>query len=232
MRQATLDRLLADRAAERPVVLATALDDASDLLIHPAEDPPAEQPLAAGMREAAAECLRADSAATREIEGRRWLLNPYNPPLRMILVGAVHIAQALIPMATQAGYHVSVIDPRRAFATGERFPAVDLSTDWPDEALEAHAPDARTAVITLTHDPKLDDPALAAALRSDAFYIGALGSRRTHGARCERLREMGFTDDDLARIHGPVGLSIGGRNPAEIAVSVLAQVISCLRQAE
>lgn len=232
MERSILDQLLADRAAERPVVLATALDDGEAMLIHAGGDPAGAQSLPSAMREAAAEALRFDHAATHEIEGRRWLLNAFNPPLRMAIVGAVHIAQALASMASQAGFAVTVIDPRGAFATTERFPGVTLDHAWPDEAMAARAPDARTAVVTLTHDPKLDDPALAAALRSDAFYIGALGSRRTHAARRERLQSMGFGDDDLARIQGPIGLSIGARAPAEIAVSVLAQAISRLRQGE
>jgi len=229
MKLALLERLQADRAAERPVVLATALDDGEAGLLHPDENAGA-QPDA--LLEPAREALRFDRAGTHEIDGRRWLLNPYNPPLRMYIVGAVHIAQALAPLAASTGFAVTVIDPRRSFATDERFPGVTLDTSWPDEALAEHAPDARTAVVTLTHDPKLDDPALAAALRSNAFYIGALGSRRTHAARCERLGEIGFTEEDIARIHGPVGLSIGARHPAEIAISVLAEAIQCLRQGE
>jgi xanthine dehydrogenase accessory factor len=214
------------------VVLATALDDAEDRLIRPDEaDPGTEDEGAVALREAAREALRTDSALTRELGGRRWLLNPYNPPQRMILVGAVHIAQTLAPMAAQAGFDVTVIDPRRAFATAERFPGVALDTRWPDEALAERAPDRRTAVVTLTHDPKLDDPALAAALRTGAFYVGALGSSRTHAARCERLREMGFDDAAIGRIHGPVGFAIGARGPAEIAVSILAQAVAVLRQA-
>jgi len=221
-----VDRLVAARAADRPAVLVTALDDGESRLIEPGDG------TADAMAETAMRALRFDQAGLHEIEGRRWLVNPFNPPQRMVIVGAVHIAQALAPLALQAGFGVTVIDPRRAFATRERFPAGTLLTDWPDEALAAHAPDARTAVITLTHDPKLDDPALAAALRSDAFYIGALGSRRTHGARVDRLREAGFTDVDLERIHGPVGFAIGARGPAEIAVSILAEVISVLRRGQ
>jgi xanthine dehydrogenase accessory factor len=146
----------------------------------------------------------------------------------MAVVGAVHIAQALAPMAVLAGYDVTVIDPRRAFATDARFPMVKLSTDWPDEALGALRPDRRMAVVTLTHDPKLDDPALEVALRSEAFYIGALGSARTHGKRLARFKELGFGDDQLARIHGPIGLRLGGRSPAEIAISIMAQVTQVL----
>ena len=229
MQRAILDQLLADRAAERPVALATALDDGAGMLLHPDEEPGDMPP---ALLDAAREALRFDRATTLDVDGRRWLVNPYNPPLRMVVVGAVHIAQALAPVAATAGFAVTVIDPRRAFATSERFPGVRLDTAWPDEVLAARPPDARTAVVTLTHDPKLDDPALAAALRSEAFYIGALGSRRTHAARCDRLRATGFGDDELARIHGPVGLSIGASGPAEIAVSIVADVIGVLRQGE
>ena len=148
----------------------------------------------------------------------------HNPPLRLIIIGAVHIAQALAPMATVAGFDVTVVDPRGAFATEERFPGVTLCDDWPDEALEALAPDSRTAVVTLTHDPKLDDPALHVALRSSAFYIACLGGRRTHGGRLSRLTEAGFDNATLGRIHGPAGLPIGAVSPAEIALSILAQL--------
>ena len=153
-----------------------------------------------------------------------------NPPARIVIIGAVHITQTLAPMATLAGYAVTIVDPRGAFATSDRFPGVTLSQDWPDEALEALQPDARTAIVTLTHDPKLDDPALAVALRSPAFYIGALGSKKTHAARLVRLRAQGFTEPDCARIHGPAGLDIGARSPAEIALSVLAQLTAARRQ--
>jgi xanthine dehydrogenase accessory factor len=148
----------------------------------------------------------------------------FNPPRRLVIVGAVHFAQSLAPMAALTGYAVAVIDPRRAFATDARFPDFTLLSDWPDEAMERLKPDNRTAVVTLTHDPKLDDPALQVALRSEAFYIGALGSKRTHAARCERLRAAGLADSDLARIHGPAGLAIGAKSPAEIAISVMAQM--------
>ena len=225
MERALLQQLLADRAAGRAVVLATALDDGEQHLLHLGD-------AASEMDTACRTALRFDRADTHEIAGRRWLFNPYNPPLRLFVVGAVHIAQPLVALATQTGFAVTVIDPRRSFATPERFPDVDLETAWPDEALAAHVPDARTAVVTLTHDPKLDDPALATALRSEAFYIGSLGSRRTHAARCERLRGMGFGESELDRIHAPVGLAIGGRAPAEIAVSIIAEIISVLRQGQ
>jgi xanthine dehydrogenase accessory factor len=154
----------------------------------------------------------------------------HNPPLRMIVVGAVHIAQALLPMARMAGYDVSLIDPRPAFAQETRFPGEAVIEDWPDEAMDALKPDARTAVVTLTHDPKLDDPAISRALGSDIFYLGCLGSTRTHAKRVARLTGAGFTGEQIARIHAPVGLDIGARGPAEIAVSILAEVTKRLRQ--
>ncbi|QJF51462.1 XdhC family protein [Roseobacter ponti] len=154
----------------------------------------------------------------------------HNPPLKLIVVGAVHIAQALVPMARIAGYDPVIIDPRGAFGSEARFPGETQVADWPDEAMEAAGLHSRTAVVLLTHDPKLDDPALHIALRSDCFYIGALGSKRTHAARVARLQEAGFSDADIARIHGPVGLDIGASGPPEIAVSVLAEMTRVLRR--
>ncbi len=153
----------------------------------------------------------------------------YSPPARMVIVGAVHIAQALAPMAKLAGFDVVVIDPREAFVRAGRLADIQAIVEWPDDGMKQVAPDARTAVVTLTHDPKLDDPALAAALHSKAFYIGALGSRKTHAQRLERLSGMGFSSTDTARIHGPVGLDIDAQTPGEIAVSIMAQVIERMR---
>lgn len=154
-----------------------------------------------------------------------------NPPLRLIITGAVHIAQALVPMARQAGYDISVIDPRGAFASPERFPGVELVAEWPDEVLAGRL-DARAALLALTHDPKIDDPALRAALNSECFYIGALGSKKTSASRRERLIAAGFSQAQLARIHGPVGLDIGAQGAAEIAISILAQMTQVLRRGE
>ena len=153
------------------------------------------------------------------------------PPLRMIITGAVHIAQHLVPMAEATGFDVTLIDPRPVFGSDARFPGRNIMEDWPDEAMKALKPDARTALVTLTHDAKLDDPAIENALRSDAFYIGCLGSSRTHAKRVERLKIAGFTDADIQRISGPVGLNIGAKSPAEIAVSVMAEVVQVLRKA-
>jgi xanthine dehydrogenase accessory factor len=173
--------------------------------------------------------LRDDRSTTVETVSGPIFIEVFNPPLRCFVVGAVHIAQPLAQMAALAGYAVTIIDPRSAFASALRFPGVALSTEWPDDAMAVLRPDRRTAIVTLTHDPKIDDPALTAALRSDAFYIGALGSRKTHASRCQRLTASGFTPADLARIHGPVGLNIGALSPAEIAVSILAQITATLR---
>jgi xanthine dehydrogenase accessory factor len=184
-----------------------------------------DAPTIAAVRKAVTE----DRNATVETAQGQVFIEVFNPRLRCIIVGAVHIAQPLARMAALTGYLVTVVDPRTAFASDERFPDVSLSTDWPDEALEKLRPNRRTAIVTLTHDPKLDDPALAAALRSDAFYIGALGSKKTHAARLKRLIPMGFDEAALARIHGPVGLDIGAVSPAEIAVSIMAEITRVLR---
>ncbi|MBQ0751975.1 MAG: XdhC family protein [Roseovarius sp.] len=154
----------------------------------------------------------------------------HNPPLRLLIVGAVHIAQALVPMARIAGYDPLIIDPRDSFASEARFPGETVVQDWPDEGVRAFGLDARTALVLLTHDPKLDDPALIEALRSEVFYIGALGSTRTHAKRVARLQEAGFSEAEIARIHGPVGLDIGAANPSEIAVSILAEMTRVLRR--
>jgi xanthine dehydrogenase accessory factor len=223
VKQALLERLLRDRRAKTAVALVTALPEGAQALIYQSE---AFGELTMDDRQLAAvrQALADDESGPIDSGGRRLFVHVQNPPPRLILVGAVHIAQALAPMASLAGYAVMVIDPRRAFATDARFPDVSLSGDWPDEAMARLGLDRRTAVVTLTHDPKLDDPALRTALGSDAFYIGALGSKKTHAARLARLKEAGFGDADCTRIHGPVGLSIGARSPAEIAVSILAEI--------
>lgn len=158
-----------------------------------------------------------------------WFMRVYSPPARLVIVGAVHIAQALAPIAKLAGFDVIVIDPREAFVRSGSLGDAKAIVEWPDDGMKQVAPDSRTAVVTLTHDPKLDDPALAAALRSKAFYIGALGSRKTHAKRLARLAAMGFPPADTARIHGPVGLDINALTPSEIAVAIMAQVIEKLR---
>jgi xanthine dehydrogenase accessory factor len=200
-----------------------ALDRAGEeRLIDPSRD---DSALGLAARAAA----RADASGEVEIEGRSWFLEVHNPPLELVLVGAVHIAQPLAAMAAMAGYAVRVIDPRTAFATEARFPGVTLAHDWPDQALAQAPLGSRSALVVLAHDPKIDDPALEAALASEAFYVGALGSKKTHAARLERLAMKGFSPQQLARIQGPVGLAIGARSPAEIALSILAQMTQTLR---
>jgi len=175
--------------------------------------------------------LATDLATGRTQEGETGdFVHRFDPPRRLFLVGAVHIAQALAPMAAMLGFSPFIVDPRGAFAAGPRFAGFAVDDRWPDEALDDWKPDSATAVVTLTHDPKLDDAALVRALRSPAFYIASLGSRKTHAARLERLSALGFGADDLARIHGPAGLDIGAANPAEIALSVAAQMVSCWRK--
>ena len=229
MRREILHAVLAAREAKRPAVLVSDLDSGDQRLFH--ADAPDESGLDPTVRAACIEALRADRSRRLAHEGEGSLfLQVFNPPLRMAVVGAVHITQALAPMAALLGYEVTVVDPRRAFATDERFPGVAVDTEWPDDALRSLAPDRRTAIVTLTHDPKLDDPALEVALASDAFYIGSLGSRRTHAARLERLRARGFGETALARIHGPIGLAIGAKSPAEIATAVTAEITARLRK--
>lgn len=179
------------------------------------------------VRDGYAERLRMDRSGVEE-DGKTFVA-VHNPPLRLIVVGAVHIAQALVPMARIAGYDPVIIDPREAFAAAARFPGETLMDDWPDEAVEKLGLDARTALVLLTHDPKLDDPALEAALGADCFYIGALGSTRTHAKRVDRMVAAGFTAEQIGRIHGPIGLDIGAAGPSEIAVSILAEMTSVLR---
>ncbi len=171
--------------------------------------------------------FRADRSGLEE-DGR--FIAVHNPPLRLIVVGAVHIAQPLVQMARICGYDPTLIDPREAFGSAARFPGETILHDWPDAAMAALGPDARTAVVTLTHDPKLDDPAIHAALASPAFYLGCLGSTRTHAKRLERLRDAGVSEADIARLHAPVGLDIGARSPAEIAVAILGQITQVLRR--
>ncbi|NQV56208.1 MAG: XdhC family protein [Rhodospirillales bacterium] len=219
--RADLERLSKDQ----PVCAITNLADGKRGYVTPDSDS-GDLPLDGDIISQARAALRDDKSGVIEHDGDELFIQVFNPPLRLFVVGAVHIAQALGPMARIAGFDVTVADPRGSFATGDRFPDTTLSTEWPDDALIEFAPDARSAIVTLTHDPKLDDPALEVALKSGAFYIGSLGSRRTHAARLERLAEAGFSSTDMARIQGPIGLDLGAKSPAEIAVSILAEIVA------
>jgi len=229
MKVALLDRLLAARREKQPVAMVTDLATGQQTIVSP-NTVHGQAGLADDVLAEVRRRLRRDLSGVVETADARIFVHVHNPPLRMIVVGAVHIAQPLVRMAVVAGYDVTVVDPRAAFASEDRFPGVAIVTDWPDAAMAALAPDARTAVVTLTHDPKLDDPALIVALRSPAFYVGSLGSRKTHAKRIERLSAEGLTALEIGRIHGPVGLAIDAVTPAEIAVSILGQVTQVLRR--
>ena len=228
MKRAILEALQAARADKRPVALVTNLETGRQALLD-GDRVTGDLTLGGPVLERVRKAVHDDRSAT--LPETSLFAHVFNPPLRMIVVGAVHIAQSLVPMAALAGYDVTVVDPRRAWATDARFPDVTMTTEWPDDALRGLAPDRRTAVIVLTHDPKLDDPALRVTLASPAFYVGALGSTKTHAKRLARLRELGLSEDELARIHGPIGLAIGAKSPAEIAISILAQMTQSLHGA-
>lgn len=218
-----LQQLNAERAARRPAIVVTDTATGAQRLVKAAEI--AADPLAAELDKQ----LRMGKSATIEAGGQKLFLNVYAPTARLVIVGAVHISQALAPLARSLGYDVTVVDPRTAFASPERFPDVPLIAEWPDVALPPLNIDRYTAFVALTHDPKIDDPALLHAFARDCFYIGALGSKKTHAKRLERLKQQGASDADLGRIHAPIGLAIGAVSPSEIAVSIMAEITAALR---
>lgn len=224
MDRQSLNQLNQARHARKAAIMVTALDTGAARVV--VDRPSPDDPLAAELAAAFA------SGKARSIAqgGKSFFLNPHLPAARLVIIGAVHISQALAPMAAQAGFDVTIIDPRTAFATSERFAGQSLIADWPEEALADAPLDRWTAVATVTHDPKIDDWPLIAALRAECFYVGALGSRKTHARRVERLQAAGLSDEEIARICAPIGLAIGAASPAEIAVAILAQVIAHLRQ--
>ena len=224
MNRETLDSLISAKEGRKAVAVVTELANGEQRLV--AADAAAEDPLADRLLDG----FRFDRSGVLETGKGEVFIAIQNPPLQMIIIGAVHIAQCAAPMAQAAGYQVSVIDPRGAFATSERFPGVDVHAEWPDEVLPSLELDERTAFLALTHDPKVDDPALQAALASRCFYIGALGSKRTQAQRLERLAAAGVAEADLVRINGPIGLDIGARGAPEIAISIMAEVTATLRK--
>jgi len=224
MNRDLLERLISARHDRRAVALVTDLETGAQRLV--GEDDAPEDMLSAALLTG----FRFDRSGVTSTEEGEFFVNIYNPPLTLVVVGAVHIAQSLVPIARLAGYDVTVIDPRGAFASAERFPGVTLSVDWPDEALKSIELDRRTGFVALTHDPKIDDPALTIALQRTSFYVGALGSKKTHAGRLERLEAAGVEADALARIHAPIGLAIGARGPAEIAIAIMAEMTKALRQ--
>lgn len=218
-----LARLNELRRKRQAAILVTDLSGGPDCLI--VEGDELEGPLA----EAAASAFRSGKSAPVEIEGQSLFLNVHLPPPRIVVIGAVHISQVLARMAALAGFDITIIDPRTAFATPERFEDIDLIADWPMDALRERPLDSYMALVAVTHDPRIDDEPVVQALRTGCFYVGALGSRKTHAARLERLRRDGVMESELASIHGPIGLSIGAASPAEIAVAILAEIIGSLR---
>ncbi|MAI44786.1 MAG: XdhC family protein [Hyphomicrobiaceae bacterium TMED74] len=224
MERALLDQLLKAKSTRKPVAVVTWLSSGTQQLIERGQSV-----ADSALSEAVNDGFRTDRSRTMEIGGEEVFINIHNPPLRLVLIGAVHIAQALIPMAAQLGYDPVVIDPRTAFASEERFAGVPRDARWPDEALPEVGLDTRTAFVALTHDPKIDDPALQIAMTSEVFYIGALGSKRTHAKRVDRLTEAGLSAEQIARINAPIGLDIGAVGPNEIAISIMAEVTAELR---
>jgi xanthine dehydrogenase accessory factor len=220
---ATLAELNAERAARRPVIVVTDTENGEQRLVK-AKDFAAD-PLRAELDKA----LRMGKSASVEVGGKKLFLNVYAPTAKLVIIGAVHISQALAPLARALDYDVTIVDPRTAFASPERFPDVPLIAEWPDVALPPLNIDPYTAFVALTHDPKIDDPALLHAFQRDCFYIGALGSRKTHAKRAERLRAQGAKESDVARIHAPIGLAIGAVSPSEIAVAIMAEITAQLR---
>lgn len=219
----SLKTLNAERRARRAAILLTELKNDTDHIIREGDAVPGE------LGEAVKKAFRTGISSSVTVEGVGYFLNVALPRPRLVVVGAVHISQALAPMAKVAGFDMEIIDPRTAFATAERFPDVPLHADWPEPVLEARPLDAYCAVAAVTHDPKIDDFALKVALDAGCFYVGALGSRKTHSARVQRLLEAGASDEQIARIHAPIGLDIGAISPQEIAVAILAQVIQVFR---
>jgi xanthine dehydrogenase accessory factor len=218
-----LRELNAERAARRPVIIVTDTADGAQRLVK-AKDIAAD-PLRAELSKQ----LRMGKSGNVEVAGKKLFLNVYAPTAKLVIIGAVHISQALAPLARALDYDVTIVDPRTAFASPERFPDVPLIAEWPDVALPPLNIDHYTAFVAVTHDPKIDDPALLHAFAKDCFYIGALGSRKTHAKRAERLRAQGASEADIARIHAPIGLDIGAVSPSEIAVSIMAEITAVLR---
>jgi xanthine dehydrogenase accessory factor len=220
----TLEALNAARRERRAAVLVTDLADSGDRLVEQGERVEGE------LGAAVARAFQTGRSGSVEAGGKAFFLNAHLPAPRLVVIGAVHISQALAPMARIAGYPVEIIDPRTAFATEDRFPDTTLYAEWPEEVLGRRPLDSYTAVAAVTHDPKIDDFALKAALDAGCFYVGALGSRKTHARRVERLTGLGATAEQIGRIHAPIGIEIGAASPSEIAVAVLAQIIRAFHQ--
>ena len=222
MKDETLNLILSEKNNRNTIIVATEINSGEQIIINEENDTDINNKILT----AAKNNIIQGKSEVLEIGSNKWFINITLPPLRLVTVGAVHIAQPLAEIATISGYEVIIIDPRAAFANNQRFPDIKIINEWPEVALNELAIDNRTAVVTLTHDPKLDDSALNAALKSKAFYIGSLGSKKTHKARVERLKIANFTKDEINRIHGPIGLAIGAKSPPEIAISIISEIIT------
>lgn len=227
MKTETLELILAAKSSKIPTALLTELESGDQCLFQEGKTDGAlaipDELLPHIMK-----ALARDKSASHEIGDKRYFIQVFNPPKRMIIIGAVHISQALAPIAEIAGFDVTIIDPRTAWASPERFPGITINTEWPDDAIIDMNIDSRTAIVALTHDPKLDDPALEHAIRSKAFYVGALGSKKTHAKRVSRLMGVNFNRDEIDRIDAPIGMDIGALSPAEIAISIMAKITLAL----
>ena len=228
MKDETLSLILSEKNNRNTIIVATEINSGEQIIINEKNDTDINNKILI----AAKNNIIQGKSEILEIESNKWFLNITLPPLRLITVGAVHITQPLAEIATISGYEVIIIDPRAAFANNQRFPDIKIINEWPEVALNELGIDNRTAVVTLTHDPKLDDSALNAALKSKAFYIGSLGSKKTHKARVQRLKIANFSDDEIKRIHGPIGLAIGAKSPQEIAISIISEIITIRNKLE
>jgi xanthine dehydrogenase accessory factor len=226
MEPLNLKKLNTERRARRAVALVTDISGERDRVVREAD------PVVGELGEALRKAFLSGKSGTVEADGATFFINVHVPPPRIVVIGAVHISQALAPMARIAGYDIEIIDPRTAFATPERFGEFTLHADWPETVLKGKPLDAYTALVAVTHDPKIDDFPIKVALETNCFYVGALGSKKTHAKRLERFSEAGVTQDRLARIAAPIGLDIGAASPAEIAVATLAQIIAAFRKRE
>ena len=228
MKDETLSLILSEKNNRNTIIVATEINSGEQIIINEKNDTDINNKILI----AAKNNIIQGKSEILEIESNKWFLNITLPPLRLITVGAVHIAQPLAEIATISGYEVIIIDPRATFANNQRFPDIKIINEWPEVALNELGIDNRTAVVTLTHDPKLDDSALNTALKSKAFYIGSLGSKKTHKARVKRLKIANFSEDEIKRIHGPIGLAIGAKSPQEIAISIISEIITIRNKLE
>lgn len=224
MQESSLEKILENQKLRKSVVCLTNIDTAEEIILLKGESSKIEN-----LDLEISQCIRFDISKLVTINSKNYFIDVYNPPLKLIIIGAVHIAQYLVDFAQNLSFDCKLIDPREGFMNKERFPNTEIYNNWPDEVMESMDIDNRTAIVTLTHDPKIDDVALDFVLKKDCFYIGSLGSKKTHAARIERMSAK-FSDEDIQKIHGPIGIDIGARSPSEIALSIISEIILSLRK--